>query len=91
MTHLTISAHRWRIERGRYTIPLTPVKNRICEHCDGQEVENEYHFLHKCTNYVSERQALDLKLNNLYTDIRNLNATLRLLYLHGADTDVATM
>ena len=65
------------------------VENRICEHCDLPEVEDEYHFLHKCTKYLSERQALDLKLNYLYPNIRNLDDILWLIYLLSAGTGVA--
>ena len=54
-------------------------------------MEDEYNFLHKCTKYLSQRQALDLKrhVNDFYLNIRNLDATLRLIYLLSARTDVA--
>ena len=45
----------------------------------------------RCTriSHLFERQALDLKLNDLYTNIRNLDDTLRLIYLVSAGIDVA--
>ena len=52
-------------------------------------MQDEYHFLNRCTKYISERQALDLKLNDLSPCARNLDDTFRLLYLLCAVTDVA--
>ena len=57
--------------------------------CYLQEVEGEYHFQHKCTNYLSQKQALDLEINDLYPNIKNLDGTLRLIYLLSAGIDVA--
>ena len=62
---------------------------RICTHCNLQEIEDEYHFLNRCTKYLSERHALDLKLHELYPNTQNLQDNARLMYLLSAGTDVA--
>ena len=45
-----------KLETGRYTRPKTPLRDRLCEMCNMQCVEDEKHFLMTC---------------NLYTDIRD--------------------
>ena len=44
-------------------------------------MEEEYHVLNRRTKYLSERQAVDLKLNDLYPNIWNLGDILRLYLL----------
>jgi hypothetical protein len=61
-TRLRISAHNLAIERGRYTSPPTPAANRICKHCNGHKVEDEYHFVMKCTKYEIQRNELFQKI-----------------------------
>ena len=50
------SSHTLEIERGRYTIPVTPVDKRLCQVC--HEIEDEIHFLLQCPLYSTERQKL---------------------------------
>ena len=46
---LWISAHKLMIESGRYAIPKIPPENKLCQVCDLQEVEDEFHFIIPCT------------------------------------------
>ena len=57
-TRLRISAHALRIETGRYNLPAPlPVQDRTCWFCsEEQAVEDELHFLLKCSLYTQERQ-----------------------------------
>lgn len=60
------SAHKLEIERGRYTVPKTPVCNRICKQCNTGLVEDEEHFLLECPRYRLGR-------NTLFNLIQNKN------------------
>ena len=51
--------HRLKIERGRFSKPPIPVENRLCDHCLS-EIEDEFHFLNKCSKYNSPRNNLFL-------------------------------
>jgi hypothetical protein len=64
-----ISSHNLAIETGRYTKPKTAVEDRLCIHCNLQEVESEKHFLLNCPLYNNERKILFENIN----DIQNLN------------------
>ena len=48
VTKLRISAHRLPVEVGRYN--NIPYQERICSHCDLNEVGNEQHYLMQCAN-----------------------------------------
>ena len=45
-----ISSHKLKIETGRFTRPLTPLENRVCDHCF-TTIEDEFHFLMQCPKY----------------------------------------
>ena len=47
LTKFRISAHRLKIERGRFSKPPIPVVNRVCDFCLSV-IEDEFHFLIKC-------------------------------------------
>ena len=46
-----ISAHRLKIERGRYT--GTNIDERLCKHCN--VIEDDTHFLFECKKYETIR------------------------------------
>ena len=48
-TKLRISAHPLMIEKGRHLTPKIPVDQRIGTLCSLNEVEDELHFMLKCT------------------------------------------
>lgn len=50
LTKLRISAHKLKIEKGRFFKPPIPVENRVCDNCLS-EIEDEIHFLIKCPKY----------------------------------------
>ena len=55
-----------KIETGRYT--NIPWQFRICELCDMDDVEDEFHFMMCCTRYNNERSSLFSTASNEYTD-----------------------
>ena len=54
LTSLRISAHRLRIERGRYRGEKP--EERLCLTCNS--IENEVHFLCKCQKYKYQREIM---------------------------------
>ena len=52
------SSHHLRIETGRHTVPITPLLNRICQHCSSLEIDDEIHMLLRCEFHVDERLQL---------------------------------
>ena len=44
---VTISAHKFPVETGRYK--NIPYNDRICKHCDLNEIGNEQHYLMSCS------------------------------------------
>ena len=55
LTRLRISAHSLRIESGRYGRDRLERHQRLCQFCDSQEIEDEYHFIIKCKLYKNIR------------------------------------
>ena len=53
---LRLSSHSLAIETGRYK--KIPQDQRICECCELDEVENEFHFTIKCTLYRQYRNDM---------------------------------
>ena len=60
-----------RLETGRYCKPFIPEDRRTCQLCEGDNIENEYHFLFECIAYQRFRaQWLDrLKLPGNFKDL----------------------
>ena len=46
------------IEKGPYVIPRLPPENRICQICNLNAVEDEFHFIMKCSAYSDIRLTL---------------------------------
>ena len=57
ITKLRISAHKLPVETGRYV--NVAYNERLCEHCDLNEIGNEQHFLMSCRN----TKLADLRAN----------------------------
>ena len=60
ITRFRVSAHTQLIEKGRYNIERG---KRICQMCDMNDVEDEYHFILKCLFYTNLRH---LYIKNYY-------------------------
>ena len=59
-------------ETGRYSKPKIVKENRLCKYCDLNEVEDEQHFLLRCTLYDTLRRnllkATALETNSLFDE-----------------------
>ena len=65
---LRISSHRLQIETGRYR--NVPRDERICKKCSENEIEDEVHFLIKCS------ETRWLENNYFYKFLRNVKILL---------------
>ena len=63
LTRLRVSSHNLLIERGRLFRPVIPRGERICKFCSLNEIDDEIHFLSKCSFHDSERISL---IENVY-------------------------
>ena len=57
MARYRMSSHDFKIERGRYNNPITPINQRICTRCKSNEIDDEIHLLH-CNAMSNEREIL---------------------------------
>jgi len=90
-TKLRISAHSLAIERDRYYKKKVEKEKRLCKLCDFSEVEDEEHFITKCTFYKSEREQLKNDLINLSGN-NNLPEYFNLVMSYGhGDTEYANI
>ena len=67
------SSHKLHIESGRYN--KTPREQRLCEYCDTNEIEDEYHFTLSCKYYEQQRNDLTNTLQNDFNVPINFQTT----------------
>ncbi len=72
-TKLRISSHSLRIESGRHTFPKTAIEDRICNHCDLNKVEDEYHFVMECALYNTQRLKFLSNIGNMLNCIDGMS------------------
>ena len=58
LTQLRVGSHHLHIETGRHSIPYKDPSDRICSHCNLQEIEDEKHFVMTCPLYAVLRENL---------------------------------
>ena len=80
LSRIRISAHRLRIEVGRYTQPVTPINERVCLYCDTLSIDNEYHLL-TCPTFNIKRNCLFGKISSIDPLFLGLNTNEQLLTL----------
>jgi hypothetical protein len=90
LTKLRISAHLLASEFGRYSRPVTPPEKRLCQYCDLNCVENEYHFIMECPFYQFERENAFGKLDFIAIDWNDSNLVFNLL-LSNMDSDICSV
>ena len=64
LARLRVSSHNLYIETGRHSRPFVPSHKRICNYCPLNEIDNEKHFLLKCTFHSVERRSLFKVVNS---------------------------
>ncbi len=71
---LRLSCHPLKIETGRYR--NIPQHLRVCDFCDHNEIENEYHMIMRCSLYNNLRHEFFSMYNNLNNQRWNNSCTL---------------
>ena len=87
---LRISSHNLAIETGRFTRPKTPVNDRICIHCNDNQVENEEHFLLKCPKFLNERVIMYQNISEAIPSNMNLDIPNRFIALMTSQEKIVT-
>ncbi len=52
LTRYRLSGHKLMIETGRHRQTWLPPEQRLCSHCDLNQIETELHFLTECPKYT---------------------------------------
>ena len=87
LTKLRISSHRLGIERGRYT--NIPRHDRICSRCNVNEIDDEIHYLFKCSLFNTDRDQLHTCIATSCPNFTNLNLENKFIWLMTTEnTDV---
>ena len=75
LANLRLSSHKLNIETGRYIRGTNrlPPEQRICQKCDQETCENEFHFIVECPHYSELRNSLMSTLVEKYNFIANYN------------------
>ena len=72
-TKFRMSNHKLAVEKLRYTQPIVPREQRLCEFCDRNEIEDENHLLFSCNTYEDLRETYFNKMGT----ILNINPTVK--------------
>ena len=72
LSRYRISAHNLRIESGRYTLPVTPVAQRVCVYCSSGECDNELHAILKCETFKLKRQCFLSRMSAMRPNLSSL-------------------
>ena len=68
-----------RVEGGRYTKPVTPLKERKCLYCDGNFLDAEMHAIVVCSTMSLKRNCFLGKMSSLLSDFENMSVENKLL------------
>ena len=71
-TQFKVSAHDLSIEKGRH-IKNIKLENRTCKKCQSLEIEDEFHFLIICPQYIAEREILFSYVAKYCINFKNLS------------------
>ena len=82
------------IETGRYKTKIDPVtgkrrnlksEERLCELCDTNSVEDEFHFIFCCNFYINERKYYFDKICKQNPKFQEMDNTNKIIYLFEYD------
>ena len=68
-----VSSHKLGIEVGRYQKPPITLKERICKHCPGDNLDDELHLITECSFHTYERQQLFISAIKYIADFNSLD------------------
>ena len=79
LTRLRTSSHTLEIEWGRYTVPRTPIFDRLCINCN--DVKDEIHFLVYCKLYEESRNIFYKKVARRNSDFADFTDHEKYIFL----------
>ncbi|XP_073411685.1 uncharacterized protein [Dendrobates tinctorius] len=68
LSRYRLSAHSLAVESGRHRHSYKPRKERLCQHCDQEALEDETHFLLHCSKYSAVRDTHFRRLSHLFPE-----------------------
>ena len=71
------------IEKGRHFKNKIPVENRLCTLCNLNEIEDEAHFMLKCSHYTEVRENMFATISDVYDNFDNLSDNDKFILLMG--------
>ena len=69
------------VETGRYRIPKVPLERRVCQVCNSDLVEDEFHFIMVCNKHELERNKLLYYIAQKDLSFMHLNPFNKFLYI----------
>ena len=79
LTRFRVSAHKLRVEQARYQGILR--QDRICLRCTSNDIEDESHFLFKCSKFTIERNKLFQQIENICKNFASLDDRNKFIWL----------
>ncbi len=83
LTRYRLSGHKLMIETGRHRQTWLPPEQRLCSHCDLNQMETELHFLTECSKYTDIRTVFYNKIQQIHPTFKTLPDQEKLAYLLG--------
>ncbi len=83
LTRYRLSGHKLMIETGRHRQTWLPPEQRLCSHCDLNQMETELHFLTECSKYTDIRTVFYDKIQQIHPTFTTLPDQEKLAYLLG--------
>ena len=84
-------SHDLEIERGRYGAKSTPPDERLCNLCNLNEVEDEFHFLMICPRYAHERNNVLNDIHQSFPSVANLQLRDKFIWLMSQENKSVTL
>ncbi len=72
LTRYRLSGHKLMIETGRHRQTWLPPEQRLCSHCDLNQMETELHFLTECSKYTDIRTVYYDKIQQIHPTFTTL-------------------
>ncbi len=75
LTRYRLSGHKLMIETGRHRQTWLPPEQRLCSHCDLNQMETELHFLTECSKYTDIRTvyAITFSEDEVRRELKRVN------------------
>ena len=86
-----LSSHDLEIERGKYGAKSTPPDERLCNLCNLNEVEDEFHFLMICPRYAHERNNVLNDIHQSFPSAANLQLRDKFIWLTSQENKSVTL